>query len=587
MARRRRPKRANTNSAPATSETEETASAPGGADPPRAHGSIPGPEPGRSSATAFPSLSRVVSVIMLVLGTVAVGALFYRVMAGFFVPLFLAALMVVIFRPLHQWLYTRLGQNARLAAIGTTSVILGIVLVPVLVVLVVAATQFTAMVGRLNLDLLSGAIERGRERLGLTLPHAERFRTLEEILVSLDEADDPERTLARIGQAVRLVDFLQANIPAADQAEEEAEIARERLRELADAVGRPADMAPETTTAPQESDDPENALLEATAPDNLAAAPDNLAAAPDNLADPDWPPSGSPDPQGPSETQQPREGPETAAGGSRFDDSSIRAVAAIRTWIHAVLGGPIWSQLRMLANPSDQDVTDLVRLGRESLQPRFVQLTGATGGWLLEFGIGITVMVIAIYYFLIDGPGMIATIMRLSPLDDAYERRLLGEFDRTSRAVVLASVLSALAQGLTAAPAYYVLGFDSVVFLFLITTLLSLVPFLGAAAVWVPCALWLAAVDGRWQAAIGLTIYGTLVISSIDNVIKMFVLHGRSQLHPLLALLSVLGGVTVFGPIGILIGPMIVVFLQTLLEILSQELKNQAETRTPDETGAA
>lgn len=569
MARRRRQKRTNPDPAPANSEPEGTAADPDGADPPRAHGSISGTEAAGPSVTAFPSLSRIVSVIMLVLGTVAVGALFYRVMAGFFVPLFLAALMVVIFRPLHQWLYTRLGQNARLAAIGTTSVILGIVLVPVLVVLLVAATQFTAMVGRLNLDLLSGAIERGRERLGLNLPHAERFRTLEEVIVSLDEADDPERTLARIDQAIRLVDFLQANVPAADQAEDEAELARQRLRELADAIRWPTDTAPETSQAPHSP-----ARIGLDRPTGSPATSDN-----------------SPDPAGSSETQgpqdEPQDEPQESPGGSRFDDSSIRAVAAIRSWIHAALGGAIWSQLRMLANPSEQDVTDLVRLGRESLQPRFVQLTGATGGWLLEFGIGITVMVIAIYYFLIDGPGMIATVMRLSPLDDAYERRLLGEFDRTSRAVVLASVLSALAQGLTAAPAYYVLGFDSVVFLFLITTMLSLVPFLGAAAVWVPCVLWLAAVDGRWQAAIGLTIYGTLVISSIDNVIKMFVLHGRSQLHPLLALLSVLGGVTVFGPIGILIGPMIVVFLQTLLEILSQELKNQAETRTPDETGAA
>ena len=59
-----------------------------------------------------------------------------------------------------------------------------------------------------------------------------------------------------------------------------------------------------------------------------------------------------------------------------------------------------------------------------------------------------------------------------------------------------------------------------------------------------------------------------------DNVIKPFVLQGQSNLHPLLALLSVLGGVQVFGPIGILMGPMIVVFLQTLLEILNRELSH-------------
>ena len=133
-------------------------------------------------------------------------------------------------------------------------------------------------------------------------------------------------------------------------------------------------------------------------------------------------------------------------------------------------------------------------------------------------------------------------------------------------------LLSALVQGILAATAFWFLGFDSVILLFLITSLMALVPFLGAASVWVPCAIYLGAVEQRWTAAIFLAIYGASIVSSIDNVIKMYVLHGRSTLHPLFALLSVLGGVKVFGPIGILVGPMVVVFLQTLLEILNHEL---------------
>jgi predicted PurR-regulated permease PerM len=274
----------------------------------------------------------------------------------------------------------------------------------------------------------------------------------------------------------------------------------------------------------------------------------------------------------------------------RFEKQSVRAAAAIRTWMQTLLGGSVWSQLRLIANPNQDDLAGLVSAARESLQPRFIQLTGATGGFLVELLIGLAIMVISVYFFLLDGPAMIGTLMRLSPLDDAYERQLLGEFDRTSRAVVLASVLSALAQGFLAAIAFYLLGFGSVVFLFLLTSLMALVPFLGAAAVWVPCAIWLFAVDERWGAAIGLTVYGVLVVSSIDNVIKVFVLHGRSQIHPLLALLSVLGGVAVFGPIGILVGPMVVVFLQTLLEILNHELAASARSRSDasaDESAAA
>ena len=100
----------------------------------------------------------------------------------------------------------------------------------------------------------------------------------------------------------------------------------------------------------------------------------------------------------------------------------------------------------------------------------------------------------------------------------------------------------------------------------------ALVPFLGAASVWVSASLWLYFYDERTWAAILLAIYGAAIVSMADNVIKPLVLHGQSKLHPLLALLSVLGGVQALGPIGILVGPMVVAFLQTLLNILHREL---------------
>ena len=103
--------------------------------------------------------------------------------------------------------------------------------------------------------------------------------------------------------------------------------------------------------------------------------------------------------------------------------------------------------------------------------------------------------------------------------------------------------------------------------------MLAMVPFLGAAAVWFPVCLWLAFVEGDYFRAIGLGIYGVAIISMADNVIKPYILHGQSKLHPLLALLSVLGGVQALGPIGILVGPMVVSFLQALLNMLNKEVE--------------
>ncbi|QDT07259.1 putative inner membrane protein [Rubripirellula lacrimiformis] len=485
---------------------------------------------GQAAGTAsrdpgLPSLARILSVVMLILGIIAVGALFYKVMAGFFVPLFLAALLVVIFRPVHHWIFQHTGRKPRTAALATTSLVLAIVLMPLILIVSVATSQFTAMVSQVNFKDLTEALDRGREQLGISLPHAEQFRRLDELSDSLDQGEDPKQVLSDVKEAYTLVEYLQSEVAGPVTAEPFAEVAKDRLDEFAGSVQTKHDV-----------ESPEGLVSQLDAEEE-------------------------------------------------FHQGSLKATAAIRTWMKAKLGGTFTSQVRLLANPSAEDLKKLLQRARETLQPRFVSITSATGSYLIQVLVGLAVLVIAVYFFLIDGAAMIRTLMRLSPLDDKYEAQLLLEFDRTSRAVVLASVLSALVQGVLAAIAFWFFGFESIILLFLITSMMALVPFLGAASVWVPCAIYLGAVEQRWTAAAILAIYGATVVSSIDNVIKMYVLHGRSTLHPLFALLSVLGGVKVFGPIGILVGPMVVVFLQTLLEILNHELAGR-DARAAIESGS-
>jgi predicted PurR-regulated permease PerM len=198
--------------------------------------------------------------------------------------------------------------------------------------------------------------------------------------------------------------------------------------------------------------------------------------------------------------------------------------------------------------------------------------------------IGLAIMVISLYYFLADGPQMISTVMHLSPLDPGYETELLERFGQVSRAVVVATLLSAAVQGALAGIGYsFALPRDAPVFLLTALTMVTaLVPFVGAAAVWVCVCGWVylygeRVVDGQLvtgdpTTAIILAVYCTIVVSGIDNVIKPFILHGQSKLHPLLALLSILGGVQALGPVGILVGPMLVSFLQALLNMLRKEL---------------
>jgi predicted PurR-regulated permease PerM len=199
---------------------------------------------------------------------------------------------------------------------------------------------------------------------------------------------------------------------------------------------------------------------------------------------------------------------------------------------------------------------------------------------------GLVIMVIALYYFLADGPVMIRTVMDLSPLEAEYEQELLLRFGQVSRAVVVATLLSAVVQGLLAGIGYYfALPSTAPIFLLTAATMVTaMVPFFGAAFTWVLVCGWIylygehtvnnVVVQGDWVTALVLTIYSTVIVSGVDNIIKPLVLRGQSNLHPLVALLSILGGVPTLGPVGIIVGPMVVSFLQALLEMLRKEIES-------------
>jgi predicted PurR-regulated permease PerM len=209
-----------------------------------------------------------------------------------------------------------------------------------------------------------------------------------------------------------------------------------------------------------------------------------------------------------------------------------------------------------------------------SVQRLVAPLALRTTQFLAETLVSLFVMVLAVYYFFADGTEMVESLVRLTPLESDRTRQLIDQFSDLTRAVVVATLLSAVVQGLLAGVGYYVAGAGSLVLLTAMTMLFTLVPIVGSAIAWAPVCLWLWAIEGRTTAAVLLAIYCLLVATVTDNLVKPWVLHGRSNLHPLLALLSILGGVQTLGPIGIFVGPMVVAFLQTLLNMVHAELKS-------------
>ena len=208
-------------------------------------------------------------------------------------------------------------------------------------------------------------------------------------------------------------------------------------------------------------------------------------------------------------------------------------------------------------------------------------------GSLVALLLALFVFLLALYYFLADGPAMLDAVRELIPVQQSHQAQILGNFERAVRAVVLATFAAAMAQGLATAIGLWLAGFDHFLVHVLLSTLAALVPLAGTWPVWGPYAIWLAW-QGKWGAAIFLFVYGAVFVGILDNVIRTYVLNTDAKLHPLLAFVSVLGGLQVFGLWGIFIGPTVATCLHVLVQIFNSELKEfSGERRGLAEGGAA
>ncbi|MBQ19106.1 MAG: hypothetical protein CMJ65_18515 [Planctomycetaceae bacterium] len=203
---------------------------------------------------------------------------------------------------------------------------------------------------------------------------------------------------------------------------------------------------------------------------------------------------------------------------------------------------------------------------------------GRTIGSIIGMVIGSAMFGIALYYFLADGPSLLAGAQRLLPLDRCYQQELLREFETVVRSSVSATLVASTVQGLLTAIALLVTGVSiesellcRFFLVFVVSTFASLVPITGAWLVWVPVAIWLWT-NGFVFGAVLLTLFGLGVIGTIDNVIRIYILQSDTRLHPLLAFVSVLGGVHVMGLWGVFIGPIVACCLHALVRMFNIEL---------------
>ena len=177
-----------------------------------------------------------------------------------------------------------------------------------------------------------------------------------------------------------------------------------------------------------------------------------------------------------------------------------------------------------------------------------------------------SIFFICLFFFLLDREKIYREILALSPFRDAVDRNIVGRMIETVRGVVFGALIVSLVQGVVAAIGMTIFGVPGALVWAALVVIAAQVPILGTGAVMVPVVLYMA-LSGQEAAAIGLAIWSLVAVGSIDNILSPYIVGKRTRMHVLLILLSILGGLEYFGPIGFILGPTILAAFLVVLEL--------------------
>ena len=190
------------------------------------------------------------------------------------------------------------------------------------------------------------------------------------------------------------------------------------------------------------------------------------------------------------------------------------------------------------------------------------------------------IMIVTMFFLFRDGPALADQVSDWTPLSDNYEAQIVKKFQEVSSATVVGSLVTAIAQGMAGGITFFLVGIPNILFWGTLTALFSLVPLVGTAVVWLPWALFLFA-TGETVKAIVLVVLSIVFVGGIDNVLRPALIEGKTRMHTMLVFFSIMGGISYFGIVGMVVGPIIVALGLTFLELYRIEFQQElAKPRT-------
>jgi predicted PurR-regulated permease PerM len=238
-----------------------------------------------------------------------------------------------------------------------------------------------------------------------------------------------------------------------------------------------------------------------------------------------------------------------------IDLNAIRPVRQVVEWLSRHLG----FDTSKLSAALSQHASELTQIA--------AKYSFTFAGNVTDLVVSFVFTVFAVFYLFRDGDRLVSKIPDLLPLERLQSEALVRRIRDVIDGSIYGVLVIALIQGVLGGLAFTVLSVPSPVLWGLVTAVASLIPMLGTASVWIPCTIYLLFI-GNWGRAIILAAFGGLVISSVDNFLRPKLVGQKVRLNELVMFFSVLGGLKVFGVLGIVLGPVLFAITGSLIEAL-------------------
>ncbi len=258
----------------------------------------------------------------------------------------------------------------------------------------------------------------------------------------------------------------------------------------------------------------------------------------------------------------------------------------VRPWVEQQLAEPARLERFLDRIP----FLDRVSAYREPIVQKLGEVTAQLGQFLVRslatatrgavaFFFQLFIMLYAMFFFLVDGRVIKDRLLHFVPLPQADKDRMAGKFLSVARATLKGTLVIGIVQGVLAGAAFAVVGIKAAVFWGAVMAVLSIIPGVGTALVWVPAAIYLFA-SGQVVAGIGLTAWCGAIVGTADNFLRPWLVGKDTQMPDLLILLATLGGLILFGAVGIVIGPIVAALFLTVWDIVGAAFRDELE-RSP------